>query len=90
MSKKELRQLEIKIRSLDLGEFILKTKGTVRSVAKYFNIPKSTVHNYLTNILKEVDFEMYKAVQTLFANNLKHRHIRGGDATKLKFLKRAA
>ena len=38
----------IEERAIELAEFIVKNKATVRSAAKQFNISKSTVHTVLS------------------------------------------
>ncbi len=35
-------------RAVELGEYIVENKATVRSAAKRFGISKSTVHTYVT------------------------------------------
>lgn len=68
------------------AEYIYETKTTVRAAAQYFNISKSTVHKDLTERLKSVDVELYEKVRTVLDRNLSERHIRGGMATKKKYL----
>lgn len=67
------------------GEFIVKTKSTVRATAKFFNIGKSTVHKDVTVRLKNLDINLYEQVRKILEINLNERHIRGGIATKKKF-----
>lgn len=75
-------------RVLDVAHYILKYKGTVRSVASIFNVSKSTIHKDLTERLLELDGNLYKEVRSLLDYNKAVRHIRGGKSTKLKYLKR--
>ena len=44
-----------RIRSVELGEYIVKNKSTVRAAAKVFGISKSTVHTDVTQKLEEID-----------------------------------
>lgn len=74
-------------RVLEVADYILKNKGTVRSVAAIFNVSKSTIHKDLTERLLELDNQLYKKVRSLLDYNKAVRHIRGGKATKLKYLK---
>lgn len=67
------------------GEFIVKTKSTVRATANFFNLGKSTVHKDVTVRLKNLDINLYEKVREVLEVNLSERHIRGGIATKKKF-----
>ena len=67
------------------ADFILKSNGTVRSVAKIFGVSKSTVHNDLSRKLKRLNISLYQKVNNLLKFNLAERHIRGGEATKKKY-----
>lgn len=67
------------------GEYIVKTGCTVRICAAHFCISKSTVHKDVTDRLMEIDVTLYKKVQKILDVNLKERHLRGGNATKIKY-----
>ena len=77
----------IEDRATELAEFIVKNKSTVRAAAKQFNISKSTVHKDVTERLKTFNKSLYKDVKIVFNINKEQRHIRGGMATKEKYLK---
>lgn len=79
------KQTDIDKRVVLFAEYILRENTTVRAVAKRFGFSKSTVHKDLTFRLKEIDPCLYRQVATLFERNLRERHIRGGNATKLKY-----
>jgi len=68
------------------GEYIIASNCTVRAAATYFSISKSTVHKDVTERLKTVDQELYERVRTVLDKNLSERHIRGGMATREKYL----
>ena len=68
------------------AEYIIETKSTVRAAAVHFAISKSTVHKDVTERLKSVDKELYAEVREVLDKNLSERHIRGGIATKYKYL----
>lgn len=70
------------------AEYVLETGCTVRACAARYSISKSTVHKDLTERLKEIDEELYTKVRAVLDKNLQERHIRGGNATKEKYLKR--
>ena len=69
------------------AEYIAETGATVRHTAKVFHFSKSTVHKDVTERLKSIDKVLYKKVKTALEINLAERHIRGGQATKLKYAK---
>ena len=79
----------IEIRARDLAVYIIETGATVRAAAKQFGISKSTVHKDVAERLQEIDFDLYCKVREVLDKNLKERHIRGGNATKLKYKKTA-
>lgn len=73
-------------RAVELGEYILKSKATVRSAAKKFGVSKSTVHKDVSERLKYVNPNLYREVKSILELNKAQRHIRGGMATKKKYL----
>ena len=68
------------------SEFIINTGATVRQTAKKYSVGKSTVHKDVTVRLKKLDEELFKKVKVVLNKNLCERHIRGGEATKKKYL----
>ena len=70
-----------------IADFIVKNKCTVRYAAKHFGISKSTIHKDITKNLKNVNFGKYEEVKGIIEINKSERHIRGGLATKIKYLK---
>lgn len=79
----------IEKRVLELARYILENQSTVRRTAKEFNISKSTVHKDITERLMDIDPDMAKKVHSVLDINKAERHIRGGLATKEKYLKLA-
>ena len=75
-------------RAIELGEYIVENNSTVRAAAKKFGVSKSTVHKDVTERLKEIDENLYEEVRQVLNVNLNERHIRGGDATRRKYLSR--
>ena len=73
-------------RPVILGRYIVDTGATVRVCAKKYGISKSTVHKDLTDKLKGIDENLYKSVRKVLEINKAERHIRGGIATKNKYL----
>ncbi len=78
---------DMKTRVLKEAEYILKTGYTIREIATYFKVSKSTVHKDLHERLKKIDKEIYKQVDTILKYHTDIRHIRGGESTKKKYLK---
>ena len=72
-------------RAVELGEYIVEHKATVRAAAKEFGISKSTVHMDVSDRLKNVDPALYKQVRSVLDINQAQRHIRGGLATRDKY-----
>ena len=75
-----------KERCVILGTYLVENNATVRTVANQFGISKSTVHKDVSERLKYVDPKLYKEVKTVLEINKAQRHIRGGMATRDKYL----
>ncbi len=69
-----------------IGEYVLETSATVRATANVFGISKSTVHKDLTEKLKRINPNMYDKVKYVLERNKNERHIRGGEATRQKYI----
>lgn len=69
-----------------LGQYIIDNNATVRSAAKVFGISKSTVHKDITKVLKHTNRTLYNQVAIVLQTNKQERHIRGGIATRDKYL----
>lgn len=78
--------MNIEDRAIKMAYLMLEGKRTVREVAKIIGYSKSTVHNDLTNRLIDYDYDLYIKVKELLEYNKKIRHIRGGEATRIKYL----
>ena len=77
----------IEKRVILLAHYIIDSKDTVRGAAKKFGVSKSTVHKDVSERLKEVSPSLYDEVRKVLNENKAERHIRGGMATKLKYIK---
>ena len=73
-------------RACDLAVYMIETGATVRSAAKQFGISKSTVHKALTQRLRQCNYTLYLQVREVLDKNKQERHIRGGMATKRKYM----
>lgn len=80
----------IRERVLEIAQYIIENKSTVRKTAKNYNISKSTVHKDVTERLSELDPSLAEKVHRILDVNKAERHIRGGLATKEKYLKLSA
>ena len=76
----------IEERTIELANYIIENKATVRATAKQFGISKSTVHKDVTDRLYYINRGLYEKVQPILAENKACRHLRGGMATKEKYL----
>lgn len=77
------------IRAVELGNFIVENKSTVRETAKKFGISKSTVHTDITVRLRRINPALFSEVRKVLDVNKEERHIRGGIATREKYKKEA-
>ncbi len=73
-------------RACDLAVYIIETGATVRRAAQHFGISKSTVHKDLSQRLPRCNRHLYMQVRKILDLNKAQRHIRGGLATKRKYL----
>lgn len=77
---------DIAERAERLAEYILENRATVRAAAKRFGVSKSTVHKDVTERLEDSDPVLARRVRELLDENKAERHLRGGMATREKFL----
>lgn len=73
-------------RAQRLALYIIEEKATVRTAAKRFGISKSTVHKDLTERLPAFNRTLYLQAKQVLEENKAQRHIRGGIATREKYL----
>ena len=76
---------DMEARARALAEYVLETGGTVRAAAQRFGISKSTVHKDLTERLEQWDRALFLRVKTVLEKNKAERHLRGGEATRIKY-----
>lgn len=72
-------------RAVMLGNYIAETNATVRQCAGVFGVSKSTVHEDVTKRLGGIDKDLYYSVRRVLEKNKSERHLRGGEATRLKY-----
>nr|WP_294529677.1 sporulation transcriptional regulator SpoIIID [uncultured Blautia sp.] len=76
----------IEERAVELGNYIVEKKATVRQTAKKFGISKSTVHKDVTERLAVIRPSLAEQTRKVLEVNKQERHIRGGLATREKYL----
>ena len=76
----------IEERTIEVAQYIIDNKATVRSAAKKFGISKSTVHKDVTERLTQINHLLAAQARQVLDMNKSERHIRGGLATKQKYL----
>jgi len=82
-----MTQTSIEERCVDVAHYIIDSKYTVRGAAKKFCISKSTVHKDITERLVKLNPRLAQEVREILNENKGERHIRGGLATTVKYLK---
>ena len=73
-------------RSEILGRYIAETGATVRQTAQAYGISKSTVHKDVTDRLHYINKALYIDVKRVLDKNKSERHLRGGEATRQKYI----
>ena len=74
-----------KKRVLEISNYIIESKSTVRQTAGVFGVSKSTVHKDITERLPLLNEVVAGQVKEILENNKAERHLRGGLATKRKY-----
>ena len=78
----------IEERAISIANYIIECNATVRQTAKNFGVSKSTVHKDVTDRLMQINPTLAKQARQVLDVNKSERHIRGGMATKEKYLHR--
>ena len=78
----------IEERAVGIASYIIENNATVRQTAKQFGISKSTVHKDVTERLAVINPALAKQVRNVLDVNKSERHIRGGMATREKYLQK--
>ena len=76
----------IEERACELAAYIIENRTTVREAARRFGISKSTVHKDVTERLAQINPGLAKEARKVLDVNKSERHIRGGLATREKYL----
>jgi putative DeoR family transcriptional regulator, stage III sporulation protein D len=75
----------IEERVLEVANYIIDSKATIRKTAKVFGVSKSTIHKDMTERLPKINPQIADEAKNILDYNKAERHIRGGKATKLKY-----
>lgn len=78
----------IEERAVDIAHYIIEENATVRQAAKHFGVSKSTVHKDVADRLSAIHPALATQARKVLDMNKAERHIRGGMATKDRYLKR--
>ena len=73
-------------RAIAMGRYVVETGATVRQVAVVFGVSKSTAHKDLVSKLRYENYSLYCQVNKILQRNKRERHIRGGLATREKYI----
>lgn len=73
-------------RVIQVAKLYIAYSSTVRAIAKMVGVSKSTIHKDLTDRLSRISPSLYEQVLPILERNKKERAIRGGNATKEKYL----
>ena len=69
-----------------IADHMIERRCTVRDAAKKFGVSKSTVHKDISERLKLISPTKAQLAKNLLETNKSERHIRGGNATKEKYM----
>ena len=75
-------------RTIDIADYIISTKDTIRETAKVFNISKSTIHKDINERLHLISYDRYIKVKKIMNEHILTRHIKGGESTRQLFLRK--
>ena len=76
----------IEERAIEIANYIIQEKATIRQTAKKFGVSKSTVHKDVTERLFQINPSLAYEARKVLDTNKSERHIRGGLATREKYL----
>ncbi|MCD7806297.1 MAG: sporulation transcriptional regulator SpoIIID [Lachnospiraceae bacterium] len=74
-------------RATGIAVYIIENNATVRQAAKVFGVSKSTVHQDVVHRLELVNPGLAREARKVLDLNKSERHIRGGLATREKYLR---
>lgn len=72
-------------RAVEVGRYLVRSGATVRAAARVFGVSKSTVWKDQTR-LRRLNPGLWAEVRKVLQKNKAERHLRGGEATRCKYL----
>lgn len=72
-------------RCVTIARYMLEHRATVRQAAKAYGLSKSAVHKDMIRRLPGIDAQLGREVAALLEYNKSVRHLRGGEATRLRY-----
>ncbi|MDD6319436.1 MAG: sporulation transcriptional regulator SpoIIID [Oscillospiraceae bacterium] len=75
-------------RAVLIGRYLASSGATVRAAARVFGVSKSTVWKDQCR-LRQLEPGLWQEVQVVLQRNKAERHLRGGEATRCKYLRQA-
>lgn len=80
-----MKTILVEKRAINIAEYIINNKCTIRNAAKAFGVSKSTVHKDIESRMPEISMNLYVKARKVLEENLAERHLRGGIATQNKY-----
>ena len=72
-------------RAVEVGRYLVRSGATVRAAALVFGVSKSTIWKDQTK-LRRLNPGLWTQVRQVLQKNKAERHLRGGEATRCKYL----
>ena len=82
----QMNRTQIEERAVAIAAYIVENNATVRQAAGQFGVSKSTVHKDVTERLLRINPSLAAEARKILDINKSERHIRGGMATKDKYM----
>ena len=75
-------------RVMEVANYVINTKNTIRETAIHFNVSKSTIHKDIQERLYQIDTVKYNDVKKIMKEHIQTRHLKGGESTRQLFLRK--
>jgi putative DeoR family transcriptional regulator (stage III sporulation protein D) len=89
MKKRGISQIR-QVRTITVAKHIVATRCTLRQAATQFNVSRVTVHKDMRELLPDIAPDLALQVESILEYNKSIMHLRGGEATRMKWNKRKA
>lgn len=73
---------------LKMGNIIAQERLTLRQMADKTGYSRSHIHQLMHNKLKIIDPQLYNTVRAILTYHNSIKHLRGGESTKINYLKK--